>query len=211
MVIKRYYLCGMRFCFCNQPVWGTDKETGVGYCKAHQTMRTDLEKGSIMEKALRKQKQGSRKREIGKVRTLVEYQKEEGIIDTIGELTIDLDRTYSKYMRLAAAGLDLKVQCFTCSTRKDYKLIQCGHFVPRAHLGLRWEEINTKPQCSYCNINLRGNLKVFAENLEKERPGIVEQLSEMARQVYSPTRDELKQQLTHYQNKLRIVEQAKLK
>lgn len=34
----------MRACFCGYPVFGTDKETKIGYCKNHQWKRTDLKK-----------------------------------------------------------------------------------------------------------------------------------------------------------------------
>ena len=41
----------MRFCFCGNPVFGTDKNTREGYCKSHQYKRTDLDKRSIVAKA----------------------------------------------------------------------------------------------------------------------------------------------------------------
>lgn len=49
----------MRFCEydkCNQPVFGTDKITKKGYCRNHQTKRTDLDRRSIIQKAMAKEK-----------------------------------------------------------------------------------------------------------------------------------------------------------
>jgi len=46
----------MRFCECGNPVFGTDKKTKIGYCKSHQYKRTDLDKRSIVEKAMDKNK-----------------------------------------------------------------------------------------------------------------------------------------------------------
>lgn len=147
-----------------------------------------------------------------RVRNLVKYERAEGVLDSISELIIDLDRVTSRLVRLSAMGKDGKVQCFTCTTKKDFKQIQCGHFVPRANLVFRFDwTYNLRPQCKNCNVTLRGNLKVFEENLEKERPGIVEWMQEESRKVYSPTRDELKQTLHDYQLKLNTVENAKLK
>lgn len=42
----------MRKCFCGRPVFGTDKDTGIGYCSSHQWKRTDKKKKTphIMEK-----------------------------------------------------------------------------------------------------------------------------------------------------------------
>lgn len=50
----------MRFCEyinCNQPVFGQDKITRIGYCKRHQFARTDLSKLSITQKAVAKHKE----------------------------------------------------------------------------------------------------------------------------------------------------------
>lgn len=47
----------MRICeICNNPVFGTDKKTRIGYCKSHQYLRTDLDKRSILQKAMEKAK-----------------------------------------------------------------------------------------------------------------------------------------------------------
>jgi hypothetical protein len=35
-----------------QPVFGTDKHTGLGYCKGHQYLRTDLDRRTPFQKAL---------------------------------------------------------------------------------------------------------------------------------------------------------------
>ena len=37
----------MRTCFCGRPVFGTDKDTGIGYCASHQWKRTDKKKLDI--------------------------------------------------------------------------------------------------------------------------------------------------------------------
>jgi hypothetical protein len=48
----------MRFCEfekCKYPVFGTDKITGKGYCRSHQTKRTDYDRRTIIQKAMAKQ------------------------------------------------------------------------------------------------------------------------------------------------------------
>lgn len=37
----------MRTCYCGRPVFGTDKNTNIGYCSSHQWKRTDKKKKSI--------------------------------------------------------------------------------------------------------------------------------------------------------------------
>lgn len=56
----------------------------------------------------------------------------------------------------------------------------------------RFSVNNCRPQCKDCNEHKDGNLKVFAERLESEHPGIVEILQEQARGVQDYGRDELK-------------------
>lgn len=49
----------MRTCEANNciyPVWGTDKSTGKGYCKMHQSLRTDRDTRTIFQKHMDKNK-----------------------------------------------------------------------------------------------------------------------------------------------------------
>lgn len=44
-------------CQYDAPVFGTDKNTGIGYCKNHQILRTDISKKSITQRAIDKHKE----------------------------------------------------------------------------------------------------------------------------------------------------------
>lgn len=46
----------MRTCFCGRNVFGTDKETGIGYCSFHQHLRLDLKKKRLAKIANSKKK-----------------------------------------------------------------------------------------------------------------------------------------------------------
>ena len=165
-----------------------------------------------VKEKIEREKKAKEARQIGKViRGIRKEHQDEGGIDSFMELKIDLDRVYSRWLRLANADKELKCECYTCGVRKHWLLMQCGHFIKRIELALRWSQENTKVQCKYCNENLDGNLEVYAENLEKERAGIVECLREQARETSTLTRSDLKEILFDYQQKLRTVENAKLK
>jgi hypothetical protein len=155
-------------------------------------------------------KQIQKANERSKVRGLLNYQRSEGVVDSVSELKIDMDRVFSMWLRLSAAGKDLKCECFTCGVRKDWKVMQCGHFISRKESALRYELDNNKVQCKYCNVDLRGNLEVYAQNLERDKKGIVEYLNEQAREVTSLSRSDLKELLTLYQFKLTQLEKIKL-
>lgn len=185
-------------CTCSATDTNVVKVAKDYYCL--ECHRSNKNKAQIKKATVRQQ-----------VRGLIKYERAEGILDSTQELILDLDRVTSRMVRLAAMGKDGKVQCFTCPTKKDFKQIQCGHFIPRANLVFRFDwTYNLRPQCPNCNVTLRGNLKVFEERLNEERQGITEWMQEKARKVYSPSRDELKQTLFDYQQRLNILE-TKLK
>lgn len=184
-------------CQCNAVdtnVVKVGKETYCLNCHRNNKAKVQVQKATVRQK----------------VRSLINYEKSEGILDSVQELILDLDRVVSRYVRLAAMGKDHKVECFTCNTKKDWKIIQCGHFIARQHLSVRWELANMKPQCPFCNITLHGNLDEYTKRLNMEHKGITDYLQEQAREVAKPTRDELKMLLFDFQQKLKTVE-TKLK
>lgn len=125
----------------------------------------------------------------------------------------DLDIEFSRYIRLLYANRNGVVNCYTC----DYKGkwfnggIECGHFIPRANMATRWEPRNCRPQCNGCNCHNGGNLKVFAERLEEEQKGLVQQLNEMKHTVVHFSNDEMKQMLIDYRKKVRLLMQNIIK
>lgn len=61
--------------------------------------------------------------------------------------------------------------------------MQCGHFVPRQYLAVRYSEINCHTQCYACNMLHNGQPSRFALNRERDYGrGIVKKL-EAQRQV----------------------------
>jgi 5-methylcytosine-specific restriction endonuclease McrA len=165
-------------------------------CKTHATIDNTnkrLSKPSSSEKS--------------KVRGLLQYQKELLDTDEMLDLKIDLDRVVSRYVRLKEANSNGIIQCYTCPKVAHYLKMQCSHFIPRTHLATRWLIDNLRPACKTCNETLHGNLEVYAKNLEVERKGTVEYLNELKHTIEKPSKEELKQLLSEYQFKLRLVEQ----
>lgn len=94
-----------------------------------------------------------------------------------------LDKIFSLFIRQRNASIGGEVQCYTCSKRAHWKQMQCGHFVPRQYLAVRYDEMNCQVQCYACNILYNGQPSVFALRLEKDYGiGIVAKL-EAQRQV----------------------------
>ncbi len=118
--------------------------------------------------------------------------------EDLSDLIADADAIFSQYIRLKYADSKGIVKCFTCNTFKHWTLMQCGHYIKRGHLYLRWDERNTRPQDSDCNEFKNGNIPVFTERLNAERNGITDILHEEMRIVHKPTREEIRQIISQY-------------
>ena len=161
-------------------------------------------------KSNKTKQQMAKQREKVLVRNLIDKQREDGTLDSTKELIIDLDRVTSRYIRLRDMEKDGKITCYICERRIKWEKAQAMHYINRQHLGTRFLLSNLKSGCFDCNVTKRGNLIEYAKKLESETPDIVEWLIEQSHTVSSPTRNELKELLCDFQNKLRMVE-SKLK
>jgi len=141
------------------------------------------------------------------VRQLVTYQRAEGIVDNVQELTIDIDRILSRYIRLRDMEADGKITCFCCDKRISWQKAHAMHFISRQHMGTRFLIQNLKSGCFTCNVEKRGNLEVYKERLT---PEVIDFLIEQSHTVSNVTRDDLKEILIDLQFKLKNVE-SKLK
>lgn len=167
------------------------------YClQCHKTNKTKQQMAKQREKVL--------------VRNLIDKQRDNGELDSTKELILDLDRVVSRYIRLRDMEKDGKITCYICENRIRWEKAHAMHYIARQHLGTRFLLANLKSGCYDCNVTKRGNLVEYAKKLELETPDITEWLIEQSHTVASPTRNELKELLCDFQNKLRLVE-SKLK
>ncbi len=125
----------------------------------------------------------------------------EGLSDLIKEA----DAIYSKWLRKSQADNFGIVSCYTCDKRMRWEDSQCGHYIKRGNLFLRFDPRNTKIQGECCNIFLHGNYAEFTKRLEFEHPGLPEYLTEEALLVHKPTRDEIKSIILDYTHKLKML------
>lgn len=77
-------------------------------------------------------------------------------LKSISKLKKEADRVFSLWIRKR----DKK--CYTCLKGKAE---QCGHYISRSYLYLRYDERNCHGQCVGCNIFRNGNLTVYAIRL----------------------------------------------
>jgi hypothetical protein len=82
---------------------------------------------------------------------------------SVSKLKKKADLLFSNFIRKRDKG-----KCFTCGCVKEWKHQQCGHYVSRSCLPLRYDERNCHCQCVGCNIFKKGNMDVYALKLMKK-------------------------------------------
>ncbi len=153
-------------------------------------------------------KQISRSKTSVLSRKIHKFQKEsDSVVDAERSYLIsDLDIATSQLVRKKYALSSGIVECYTCGWRGDWKKVDCGHYIPRSAMALRWDLRNLRPQCKKCNQFEYGKQELFSKKLEEEAPGIVDILLEEARVPNKWSRQELKEMLISIRAKLKIIE-----
>ena len=139
----------------------------------------------------------------------IDKHEEEQETESIQNLIQDLDVVFSQYIRYKYADKYGVVECFICEKKMPIFSAQNGHYISRSNYGLRFMSDNCRPNCPTCNAKHEEDMMPFKNKLESEKKGITEWLEEQARQVYKPTRDELKQLLIEYRYKLNDLKKIK--
>lgn len=118
-----------------------------------------------------------------------------------------LDNTFSLLVRVMNSirrddGGHL-IQCYTCEKWGKFSEMQCGHYIPRQHIGTRFLLDNCRPQCIECNVEKRGNIEVFKKKLELDAPGIIDKLERIKKSVVKYSDSELEEMLINIKEELK--------
>ena len=119
-------------------------------------------------------------------------------VKTLSKFKKELDAVFSKYIRQRDKG-----QCYTCPRRDDPKNMQCGHFIPRQYLSLRFSEINCHCQCYACNMLYNGQPSAYALKLQRQYgDGILQTLERERHKITKLTPVWYMEMIEKYQNLL---------
>lgn len=89
----------------------------------------------------------------------------------------NLDRNFSTFIRLRDSKNGY-ITCISCGKILPWKKSDCGHFVNRRNMNLRYSEKNCNAQCRECNRFYEGNASGYALGLiKKYGVGIIEELN----------------------------------
>lgn len=88
-------------------------------------------------------------------------------------LTDKADRAFSLFIRTRDSQpyQGHAFRCISCNRILPIEQADCGHYVNRAHMSLRFSELNCNAQCRHCNRFREGNLQDY-------RKGLIEKIGE---------------------------------
>lgn len=114
-----------------------------------------------------------------------------------------LDDTHSLWIRLKNANDEGMVSCVTCPAFKHYKEVDCGHFITRSRLSIRWDEKNTAVQCKKCNGFGNGEQYKFGQWIDRRYgEGTVKKLEALSHISIKLTRVDLQEMIEETEAKL---------
>lgn len=199
------YLPQHKYGFCNCGECPADEEVAGRKIGKDFMCLPSYNRMKTLEQVGKANKRKALRIDNGKIRKLVPQNKISSEDIGTQQLKNDLDAVFSLYIRLKYANPEGIVTCYTCDEPFHYKDIQNGHFVKRGSNATRFEEANNRPQCPRCNQLHNEDESIYERKLEEETPGITAYLREQGALFYKFTRDELKQLLIAYTEKLRLV------
>lgn len=156
----------MRLCeHChNQPVFGTDKITKKGYCKSHQTFRTDLDRRSITVKGLEKAKKKAGFFDINKVEE--DFTSGVSVMDE-SEIEAIKKEEMAAFWKKAEKEIAKKPYCWECGdfiSPQDYRSATAHIFMKSTFPSVASNEFNYLVLGARCGChNLSHRLDTFSK------------------------------------------------
>lgn len=122
-----------------------------------------------------------------------------------------LDRVFSEYIRLRDADEKGFCRCISCGKIAHWKDMDCGHFINRKHMALRFNDINCNAQCRACNRFDEGNMEGYRMGLiKKHGQVIIEKLYAMKNEVCRISSIEYSIAIKHYKKKVEKLKNEKV-
>lgn len=126
---------------------------------------------------------------------------------SLSSLEKKADRAFSEYIRLRDSDGNTGA-CVTCGKLLYWRDAHCGHFIKRQHRSVRWDERNAALQGPECNTYRGGMQDEFAKAIIR-RYGldVFNELMSLKHQAKKHTRSDLEELISHYQAKVKELQQ----
>lgn len=126
---------------------------------------------------------------------------------TVTSLMEEAAKLTQKLVRMKAADHMGVAECITCGKQENWKDLDGGHFVPRAHKKHKLREENIHPQCRYCNRYRNGALAEYTlYMIDMYGRDFVEWLWESKQEIVKPKHDELLETIADLKEKIKDQE-----
>lgn len=117
-------------------------------------------------------------------------------LPSLKTLKTKLDKVFSIYIRHRDTESEGMGFCVTCG---EYRKLECGHFVRRQHVAVRWDDRNAAGQCYYCNHRLHGNeAEYYTVLIKRYGQEVVDELMRLKHTTAKLTRSDLEELIKRY-------------
>jgi len=121
-----------------------------------------------------------------------------------------LDRIFSEFIRLRDSNKDGYFMCISCGKLVHWKEGDCGHFINRQHMSLRFSEKNCNGQCRSCNRWDEGNNIGYMRGLVKKYgASIIDELYVKKHHTSKLTDFEAKTMIDYYKEEVKRLKETK--
>ena len=125
---------------------------------------------------------------------------------TIKALQKELDDYFSIFIRMRDSKDGIGI-CITCGRMKEWRYMDCGHYMKRQYLSTRYDEKNCNIQCKHCNGPLQGANEIYTTEIDKKwGPGTAKILEIKRYNKSRLTRFEYGALISHYQYEIDLME-----
>lgn len=127
---------------------------------------------------------------------------------TRSKLIEKLDDVFSMFIRLRDSNTNGTFRCISCGRILPFEQADCGHYINRKHMSLRFSEKNCNAQCRSCNRFDEGNIQGYRRGLiTKYGEPTVILLEAMKNETNKLSIFELEAMINHYRKEVKELKQ----
>jgi len=115
-----------------------------------------------------------------------------------------LDKVFSIFIRLRDSNNEGYGQCITCNAPRNWKGADCGHFIGRQYMSIRWDEKNAHLQCKNCNGYGQGEqFKYALQIIDRYGQDEIDRLHTKKRNLFKADKFVYEALIKEYEEKIR--------
>jgi hypothetical protein len=120
------------------------------------------------------------------------------------------DKWFSIYIRLRDSDSNGLSKCITCDTTKEWREMDCGHFMSRRFLSVRYDKRNANAQCQSCNQFGAGEQYRHGKAIDlKFGKGTADELNKLSRKITKLSKVEIMEVAQEYKQMAEEIAEIK--